>query len=89
MEPPYHVILFDDDEHTYEYVVEMLCAIFGHSVEVAFKMAKTVDEIGRVVVATVHKELAELRVEQIQEYGPDANIKGSSGSMKATMEPAA
>ncbi|MCP5558178.1 MAG: ATP-dependent Clp protease adaptor ClpS [Verrucomicrobiaceae bacterium] len=88
IEPPYHVILFDDDEHTYEYVVEMLCAIFSHSVELAFSMAQTVDKNGRVIVATVHKELAELRVEQIQEYGPDANLKGSSGSMKATMEPA-
>lgn len=89
IEPPYHVVLFDDDEHTYEYVVEMLCTIFSHSVEVAYSMAKTVDKSGRVIVATVHKELAELRVEQIQEYGPDANIKGSTGSMKASMEPAA
>ena len=88
LEPPYHVILFDDDEHTYAYVIEMLQSIFGHSFEKAFVMADTVNSQGRVIVATVHKELAELRLEQIQEYGPDPRLEKSRGSMKATIEPA-
>ena len=87
-EPLWHVILLNDEEHTYDYVIEMLHSIFGHSVEQAFKMAKQVDENGRVIVATVHKELAELRQEQIHEYGPDPRIKGSAGSMRAEIEPA-
>ena len=33
--PRYHVILFDDDEHTYEYVIEMLMDLFGHSMMAA------------------------------------------------------
>ena len=88
IEPPYHVILFDDDEHTYAYVVEMLRSIFGHSLSTAFKMAATVDAVGRVIVATVHKELAELRLEQILEYGPDPRLSKCKGSMSATIEPA-
>ena len=68
VEPPYHVILLDDDDHTYEYVIQMLKAIFGYPEEKGYEMAKKVDSDGRVIVATVHKELAELRQEQIQTF---------------------
>lgn len=88
IEPPYHVILLDDDQHTYAYVIEMLQGIFGHAFETAFKLADTVNAEGRVIVATCHKELAELRQEQIQEYGPDPRLEESKGSMGATIEPA-
>jgi hypothetical protein len=29
-QPPYHVILWNDDDHTYEYVIEMLKKLFAH-----------------------------------------------------------
>ncbi len=88
IEPPYHVILHDDDTHTYDYVIEMLAAIFGYDFPVALKMAEEVDESGRVIVVTCHKELAELRVEQIQDFGADPRMKESTSSMHASMEPA-
>lgn len=87
-EPLWHVILLNDENHTYTYVIEMLQAIFGHPPEKGYEMAKTVDEHGRVICATVHKELAELRQEQIHDYGPDPRIEGSPGSMRAEIEPA-
>lgn len=87
-EPLWHVILLNDDDHTYDYVIEMLQAIFGYNPEKCFDMAKQVDENGRVIVATVHKELAELRQEQIMEHGPDPRIKGSIKSMISEIEPA-
>ena len=87
-EPPYHVILYDDDEHTYEYVIEMLQGIFSYPLEKGFQLAKEVDKSGRVIVATVHKELAELRQEQIQEFGPDPRLPKCKGSMSASIEPA-
>jgi len=88
-EPLWHVILLNDDEHTFTYVIHMLTSIFGHSVERAVQMAIDVHENGRVIVATVHKELAELRQEQIHEYGPDPDVKDCPGSMRADIEPAA
>jgi len=88
LEPPFHVILHDDDTHTYDYVIEMVMSIFGYDLLKSYKMACEVDESGRVIVVTCHKELAELRVEQIHEYGADPRMKESHGSMKATMEPA-
>jgi ATP-dependent Clp protease adaptor protein ClpS len=87
-EPLWNVILIDDDHHTFEYVVQMLGSIFSYAPEKAFQMAQEVHESGRVIVATVHKELAELRQEQIMEYGPDPAISGCPGSMRAEIEPA-
>ena len=85
-EPPWHVILLDDDHHTFRYVVEMLEDIFGHSVKTGFKMATEVHETGRVVVATVHKELAELRQEQIHLYKPRQPYPDCRGQMRAVIE---
>jgi ATP-dependent Clp protease adaptor protein ClpS len=51
-------------------------------------MAKEVDESGRVIVLTTHKELAELKRDQIHAWGPDKQIATCKGSMSATIEPA-
>jgi len=88
-EPLYHVILLDDDEHTYHYVVRMLCSLFHYPVREAFVMAREVDSIGRVVVATTHRERAELKCEQITSFGADPLILTSRGSMCAHIEPCA
>jgi ATP-dependent Clp protease adaptor protein ClpS len=86
--PPFNVILLDDDEHTYEYVIDMLVRTFGVSIERAFQLAKTVDAEGRVIVMTTHKELAELKRDQIHSFGRDFRIMSCKGSMSATIEPA-
>ena len=86
--PPYNVILLDDDDHTYEYVVEMLRAVFGMSPERAYLHACEVDASKRTIVLTTAKEHAELKVEQIHAYGKDPRIPRCSGSMSAIMEPA-
>ena len=85
-EPPWHVILLNDDHHTFRYVVEMLEDVFGHSIELGFQMATEVHETGRVIVATVHKELAELRQEQIHLYKPRQPYPDCKGQMKAIIE---
>ena len=87
--PWWQVILLNDDDHTYEYVVEMLGKIFGHSHDKALLMALEVDTMGRVVVDTTTKERAELKQEQIHSYGPDPRIPRSAGSMSAEIEPVA
>ena len=86
--PPYNVVLLDDDDHSYEYVILMLKKVFGHPVEKGYKMAREVDATGRVVVATTHLEQAELKRDQIQAFGPDPLIPRCKGSMSATVEPA-
>ncbi len=86
--PPYNVVLLDDDEHSFEYVIYMLKKLFGHSLEKGYKMAIEVDTTGRVVVATTHLEQAELKRDQIHAFGPDPLIPRCKGSMSAVIEPA-
>lgn len=86
--PPYNVVLLDDDDHSYEYVILMLKKVFGHPIEKGYEMAQEVDARGRVVVATTNLEQAELKREQIQAFGPDPLIPRCKGSMSATVEPA-
>jgi ATP-dependent Clp protease adaptor protein ClpS len=87
-QPPYHVVLWNDDDHTYAYVIEMLAKLFGHPVEKGFHLARQVDSQGRAVVWTTAKEHAELKRDQIHAYGKDVGIEGCKGSMSATIEPA-
>lgn len=86
--PPYNVVLLDDDEHSYEYVITMLGAIFGYPPQKGYALARKVDTAGRVVVATTNLEQAELRRDQIQSFGPDPRIPRCKGSMSAVVEPA-
>lgn len=87
-QPRYNVVLWDDDDHTYEYVVLMLGELFAHPLETAFKMAVEVDTEGRVIVLTTTLEHAELKRDQIHAYGKDRSSTRCKGSMKATIEPA-
>ena len=86
--PPYNVILLDDDDHSYEYVIHMLKVLFGHPPEKGYRMAVEVDTTGRVIFATTNLEQAELKRDQIQAFGPDPLIPRCKGSMSATVEPA-
>ena len=87
-QPPYHVILWNDDDHSYEYVIEMLMDLFGHSEATAYDMACEVDARKRVIVETTYFERAEMKRSQIQSYGADWRIPHCRGSMSATIEPA-
>jgi len=84
----WNVVLLDDDEHTYEYVIRMMRAIFSHPVEKGFRIAQAVDSQGRAICLTTHKEHAELKRDQIHAFGKDPLMSGCKGSMSALIEPA-
>lgn len=86
--PPYNVILLDDDDHTYDYVVMMLRRVFGHPEPRGYQLARQVDSQGRAIVMTTHRELAELKRDQVLAFGADPRIASCAGSMKAVIEPA-
>jgi ATP-dependent Clp protease adaptor protein ClpS len=86
-QPRYNVILWDDNDHTYDYVIRMMQELFGHELERAFQMAKEVDSTGRVICLTTTMEHAELKRDQIHAYGKDAHISRCKGSMSASIEP--
>jgi len=87
-QPPYHVILLDDDDHTYDYVIEMLRKLFGCAPERAFQLAYEVDHSDRVILDTTTLERAELKRDQIHAFGRDWRIPRCQGSMSAVIEPA-
>ena len=50
--PLYNVVLWNDDYHTYDYVIIMLQKLFGYPIEQGYQMARTVDTQGKVIVFT-------------------------------------
>jgi ATP-dependent Clp protease adaptor protein ClpS len=86
--PLFNVVLLDDDDHTYDDVVEMLSKIFLLASEVAFQHAVEVDTTGRTVVMTCERDQAEFGRDQIHGYGADPRMPRSKGSMRAIVEPA-
>ena len=87
--PMYNVVLLDDDDHTYEYVITMLQQLFGYPREKGYQLAREVDTTGRVILLTTTKEHAELKQDQIHAFGPDPySSRPCAGSMTAIIEPA-
>ena len=86
-QPRYNVILWDDDDHSYDYVIVMMRRLFGHDFENGFSIAKNVDNSGRAVCLTTTMEHAELKRDQIHAFGKDMLIDRCGGSMSATIEP--
>jgi ATP-dependent Clp protease adaptor protein ClpS len=88
-QPPYNVVLLNDDDHTFEYVIGMLQQLFGYPREKGLQMALEVHHTGRVIVLTTTKEHAELKQDQIHAFGPDPySSRECKGSMTAIIEPA-
>jgi ATP-dependent Clp protease adaptor protein ClpS len=88
MVPLYRVVLLDDNDHTYDYVIEMLQKIFIFTLEQAYRHAEEVDRCGRTVLITCALAEAEFGRDQIHAYGPDWRLPRSKGSMSAVIEPA-
>ena len=84
----WNVVLLDDNDHSYDYVIRMMQELFKLPQERAFRVARAVDKRGRAVCCTTHKELAELKRDQIHSFGRDPLIPTSAGSMSAVIEPA-
>ncbi len=85
--PPFNVVLWDDSDHTYDYVEHMMQELFGHSKEKSHQIAVEVDTNGKAICLTTTKEHAELKKDQIHAFGRDKYIPRCSGSMWATIEP--
>jgi ATP-dependent Clp protease adaptor protein ClpS len=85
-EPRFHVILWNDDVHTYEYVIIMLHTVFGYPVERGFQLAREVDTRGKAIVFTSSLEQAELKRDKILGFGPDPLLAESQSSIIATLE---
>ena len=85
-QPRYSVILWDDQDHTPQYVIGMMRKLFGHPTEKGVQIADEVNNRGKAIVLTTTLEHAELKRDQIHAYGPDKMIARCKGSMSSTIE---
>lgn len=85
----WNVVLLNDDDHTYDYVIEMLMRLFLKTADEAYRNAVEVDSVGRTIVMTCEREAAEFARDQIHGFGADWRLPRSKGSMSAVVEPAA
>jgi ATP-dependent Clp protease adaptor protein ClpS len=85
--PRFNVILWDDNDHTYDYVIDMLQRLFAKTLQDAYLHAKDVDSTGRTILLTTSLEHAELKRDQIHSFGSDHRIERCKGSMSASIEP--
>ena len=88
LDKPFHLILLDDQYHTYNYVVRMLAAVFGYEVEKAFAIACVVDSQGQAILMTGPRSEVEHKQGEIHAFGADPLMPESVGSMSAVIEPA-
>jgi ATP-dependent Clp protease adaptor protein ClpS len=87
--PPYNVILLNDDHHSMEFVIEVLCKVLGCPVERAYQLMMEAHASGRSIIWTGTREVAELKAEQIQTFpeiraGDGAHL----GPLGCVIEPA-
>jgi len=87
-QPPYHVVILNDEEHTFDYVIELLTKLFAHPKKEAVALTWRIHLSGRAVVYTTHKEKAELKRDQVLAYGPDPRMSVSKSSLGCYIEPA-
>ena len=88
LEPRYHLVLLDDNDHTYDYVIELLGHVLGYGVEKSFVLARVVDTQGRAIIETASHEQVTRHQREIHAFGADPRIPRSKGSMSAIVEPA-
>lgn len=82
------VVLLNDEEHSYDYVVMMLVAVCAMSREQAFRCAVEVDLTGRTIVFFGGQEDCAKISAKINNYGADHRLVKSRGSMRSSVEPA-
>jgi ATP-dependent Clp protease adaptor protein ClpS len=70
-QPPYAVIVFNDEEHTFPYVIETFQKVFGYPVEKCSDLALRIHLEGKGIVWSGSQEVAELKRDQIRSAGPD------------------
>ena len=81
----WRVVLYNDEEHTYDYVVEMLMEICRFSRNQAFRCAVEIDLTGKSAVFYGKKDDCEVVAAKIHGWGPDHRLLHSRTSMQCAV----
>lgn len=89
-QPPYAVILHNDDINGMDFVVAVLRKVFGYTVEKCFELMLEAHEKGRAAVWVGALEVAELKADQVRSCGADPVQKAKGAHpLGVSVEPAA
>ena len=86
--PPYNVILENDDDHSFEFVIEALRKALCCTEQRAIQFTSEAHTTGRAIVWTGAKEVAELKAEQIQSFHEIRADGRKLGPLGVYIEPA-
>ncbi len=88
-QPPYHVILFNDDDHSMEFVVDVLRKVIGCQLESAVALMLEAHHSGQAVIWTGAREVAEQKAEQVHSFHETRERDGAKlGPLGCIVEPA-
>lgn len=89
-QPPYAVVLHNDDHNSMGFVVMVLQKVFGYTVPKCYELMLEAHEKGRCVVWVGALEVAELKADQIHSCGADPMMKMHGAQpLGVSVEPAA
>ena len=89
-QPPYAVILHNDDFNGMDFVVNVLRKVFGYTAERCIEMMMEAHEKGRCVVWVGTMEVAELKADQIHSCGADPAARAAGAQpLGVSVEPVA
>jgi ATP-dependent Clp protease adaptor protein ClpS len=86
-QPPYAVVLHNDDDTTMTWVVTVLRKVFGYDETKCVKHMMEAHETGRSVVWIGAMELAELKADQVVGCGMEPGNAKSREPIHVTVEP--
>ena len=87
-QPPYGVMLHNDNINSFEWVIRVLRKVFGYGYWKALKLTMQAHNYGQSIVWSGSLEVAELRAEQIVSCGPDpAMLNRGAQPLRVTLEP--
>ena len=71
VQPPYAVVVLNDDEHSFQYGIDTFMKVFGYPLEKGYSLALQIHTEGKAIVWSGAREVAELKRDQMRSAGPD------------------
>jgi ATP-dependent Clp protease adaptor protein ClpS len=89
-QPPYAVVLHNDDINSFDFVIGVLRKVFNYGLPRAFWLTLKAHVSGRSVVWSGSLEVAELKAVQIRSCGPDPSpraVQRGASPLRVNIEP--
>ena len=87
-QPPYAVVIFNDPDHSFEHVIELLQRVFGYDLAKAMDLTLEAHDNDRAVVWSGPLETAEFKRDRIRGLGPDTyNLRIVTMPLGCAIEP--